>query len=282
MIRVGLTGWGDHDSLYDASTRQHKLVQYSSCFPVVEIDSSFYAVQPQRNYEKWVKETPDSFSFVVKTYQGITGHLRSRSPFDTNADMFKAFKESIQPLITARKLKVVLFQYPPWFECNKENVSVLRAARELIGDIPAALEFRHQSWFHPAYRERTLEFMKQERWIHSICDEPQVGDGSIPMVLEPTDENITIVRFHGRNVKGWIRNGKNRENWREVRYLYRYNKKELTEWKHRLLDLKKNTNDIYVLFNNNSGGDAAYNAQQLIEILGIEYNGLGPKQMSLF
>ena len=44
----------------------------------------------------------------------------------------------------------------------------------------------------------------------------------------------------------------------------------------------KTSEDIYIIFNNNSGGDAADNAKQLINILSIEYSGLAPKQLDLF
>ncbi|MCY7743856.1 DUF72 domain-containing protein, partial [Bacillus licheniformis] len=50
MIYIGLTGWGDHDSLYPPKTSsQNKLIHYSSHFPIVELDASFYAIQPERN-----------------------------------------------------------------------------------------------------------------------------------------------------------------------------------------------------------------------------------------
>lgn len=282
MILIGLTGWGDHPSLYDDPTSKNKLVQYSGHFPIVEIDTSYYAIQPQRNYIKWASESPATFTFIVKAYQGMTGHLRDEIPFDSEKEMFDAFKASIQPLIEGGKLKVVLFQYPPWFACNKDSVEILRRTKEFMGDIPVALEFRHQSWFHPAFRDKTLAFMKEEGWVHSICDEPQSGEGSIPTVLEPTSGDLTVVRFHGRNMNGWKRSGRNTQDWREVRYLYRYNNQELMEWKQHLLKLKEQTKDICVLFNNNSGGDAADNAKQLIDLLGIEYEGLAPRQMNLF
>ncbi|MFK4997320.1 DUF72 domain-containing protein [Bacillus sp. N9] len=72
------------------------------------------------------------------------------------------------------------------------------------------------------------------------------------------------------------------ENWREVRYLYRYNEKELLEWKRNVQKLQQETRDVYVVFNNNSGGDAADNAKRLIELLNIHYEGLAAKQLDLF
>nr|WP_236692980.1 DUF72 domain-containing protein [Aneurinibacillus tyrosinisolvens] len=65
--------------------------------------------------------------------------------------------------------------------------------------------------------DKTLAFMEQEGWIHTIVDEPQVGEGS----LYPTHSESTIIRLHGRNAASRLKS--NQPNWREVRYLYRYN-----------------------------------------------------------
>ncbi|MCM3731317.1 DUF72 domain-containing protein [Fictibacillus nanhaiensis] len=280
MIRIGVTGWGDHDSLYpDGTSPKDKLEVYSGHFPVVEVDSSFYAVQPVKNYERWVSSTTKDFSFVVKAYQGMTGHSRGKVPFDSVKQMFEAFIQSIQPVISSGKLEMVLFQYPPWFDCKKENVQILRYAKELMGDIPLALEFRNQTWFREEMREKTLRFIDEEGWIHTVCDEPQAGNGSIPIVMYTTEEK-TLVRMHGRNVYGWNNSGQ--PNWREVRYLYRYNQSELLEWKERIQMLAAQTQNLTILFNNNSGGDAADNAKQMIDLLDIQYDFLAPRQLDLF
>ncbi|WP_078555668.1 DUF72 domain-containing protein [Bacillus alkalicellulosilyticus] len=281
MIRIGLTGWGDHDDLYPHGlAASDKLNEYSKHFSIVEVDSSFYAVQPTRNYQKWIRDTPESFQFIVKAYQGMTGHLRGKSPFIDQREMFSAFKESIHPLVEAGRLAMVLCQFPPWFDCKKENVAKLRDCKTRLEGLPVALEFRHQSWFTPSFKEQTLDFMKEEQWIHSICDEPQAGLGSVPTVLEPTDSDKTLIRFHGRNDKGWVAPGDG--SWRDVRYLYRYSKDELSEWVSHLEKLNEKTKEIYVLFNNNSGGDAAQNAKELERLLGHEPLPLAPRQISLF
>jgi uncharacterized protein YecE (DUF72 family) len=285
MIYIGLAGWGDHPSLYPAGVKpSDKLAVYSTHFPIVEVDSSFYAVQPASRYAKWASDTPGSFGFVVKAYQRLTGHDRragAGAPDGEPDDAFRLFRESLAPLRESGKLRAVLFQYPPWFDCTREHVDALRRARERMGDFPVALEFRHRSWFTGAMRERTLAFMRQEGWMHSICDEPQAGAGSVPTVLVPTHPGGTIVRFHGRNRAGWNRSA-GQGNWRDVRYLYRYSEQELAEWAAQLRELQRSTEHIYVIFNNNSGGDAADNAKQLIRLLGLEYEGLGPQQLNLF
>jgi uncharacterized protein YecE (DUF72 family) len=281
LIYIGVTGWGDHDSLYpDHTPPRDKLKEYAGHFPTVEVDTAFYAIQPKRNAVKWVNDTTDSFQFIVKAYQGMTGHQRGDIPFATKQEMFEAFKESVEPYIEAKKLAMVLFQFPPWFDCRRENVEYLRWCKNVMGDLPCALEFRHQSWFTPRYRQNTLDFMKEEKWIHSICDEPQSGEGSIPTVLEAINSEKLLIRFHGRNVHGWQK--RQAENWREVRYLYRYNQQELQEWADTISKLAKESADVYVLFNNNSGGDAADNAKEMINLLDIKYEDLAPRQLDLF
>jgi uncharacterized protein YecE (DUF72 family) len=194
--------------------------------------------------------------------------------------MFQAFKESLEPYIEKNKLAMVLFQFPPWFTCKRENVDYLRWCKQEMGNFPCALEFRHQSWFAPPYLQRTIDFLKEEKWIHSICDEPQSGEGSVPTVLQTTTEETVLVRFHGRNVHGWQK--RKEENWREVRYLYRYNQQELQEWAAHVQELTKKCTNVYLLFNNNSGGDAADNAKEMIELLQLDYPGLAPRQLGLF
>ncbi|MFD0674049.1 DUF72 domain-containing protein [Cohnella sp. GCM10027633] len=282
-VVVGLAGWGDHNELYPPGTAsKDRLAQYAEFFPVVEVDSSFYAIQPPERSARWCSDTPASFRFVVKAYQGMTGHQRggaSKSPYESVEAMYAAFLESVRPMREAGKLTAVLFQYPPWFDCTKDNVRVLRETKARMGDVPCALEFRHQSWFAPEYRDKTIGFMKDQGWIHSVCDEPQAGVGSVPTVLAATTEDVTIVRMHGRNVAGWNQSGS--PNWREIRYLYQYNAEELTEWLSGIALLLRDTKQVCMLFNNNSGGHAAGNAKQFMRMLGQETREI-PRQLDLF
>ncbi|WP_438444942.1 DUF72 domain-containing protein [Gorillibacterium sp. sgz5001074] len=281
MIRIGLAGWGDQEELYpEGLPPRLKLKTYAEHFPVVEVDSSFYAVQPAAYYERWVQETPEGFAFVVKAYQGMTGHSRGAAPFTDEADLFREFRASVEPAAAAGKLAMVLFQYPPWFDCTRDHVETLRRARSLLPELPLALEFRNRSWFTEEHRERTLAFMRSEGWIHGVCDEPDAGPGSVPTVLRATHEGATLVRFHGRNAEGWTR--KEGRNWRDVRYLYDYSREELAEWADRLRELERESKTVDVIFNNNSGGHAAGNAKLLQELLGLTPKEPPPRQLDLF
>lgn len=283
MIQIGLTGWGDHPAIYHpSSTTRDKLLDYSAHFPIVELDSTFYAVQPERNIQKWIAETPDSFRFVVKAYQGMTGHARGEIPFSSKDEMYDLFKRSMHPLQAANKIAMILVQFPPWFDCTRENVDEIRDICERLDGFDVAIEFRHQSWYSPPYKEKMLALLRQLNVIHSVCDEPQAGQGSIPLVPVTTRSDKVLFRLHGRNIHGWRNTTGDNDAWRKVRYLYNYNEAELNEIEIAVNELKRETAEVFVIFNNNSGKHAARNAQQFQRQLGITYDDLAPKQLGLF
>ncbi len=281
MIYVGVTGWGDHDLLYSTpEERKHKLSTYAGHFPTVEVDSTFYAIQPVKNFEKWDGETPDHFQFVVKVSREMSGH--DREPKTPLIELFERYRVSVDPLKRAGKLRAVLVQLPPWFDVSKPHLDYLRTLRAELSDYEIAIEFRNPTWFSEAFRDRTLQFLTEQRFINTICDEPQTKESSIPFVPVVTHPDDAVVRLHGRNTSGWLKKpGMTSQEWRHVRCLYRYSEEELQELATSLREIDREAKDVYVYFNNNSAGDAAPNAKRLIEILGIEYE-LAPRQISLF
>lgn len=268
LLLIGLSGWGDHDSVYPPGTAaRDKLRAYAEHYSFVEVDSSFYALPAPELAARWCAATPDGFRFLVKAYQGMTGHQRGESYYESAAEAYAAFHGCLRPFHDAGKLWAALFQYPPWFDCSADNVRLLRETKRRMDGFPCALEFRHQSWYAPEFRERTLDFAREEGWIHTVCDEPQAGIGSIPIVAEATRPDRTLIRLHGRNVAGWSQSSA--PNWREIRYLYDYNDAELREWKERIERLRGQSESVGIIFNNNSGGHAAGNADRLRGMLGL-------------
>ncbi|SKR88181.1 Protein of uncharacterised function DUF72 [Mycobacteroides abscessus subsp. abscessus] len=282
MINIGLTGWGDHDTLYeDLARKSDKLKTYSSHFPIVELDASYYAIQPERNIKKWINETPERFQFVVKIHQALTLHADFRDFSETRQELFDAFKEMLAPLQESQKLAMVLVQFPPWFDCSSQNIKYILYVKQQLQDYPMCVEFRHQSWFNDQFKEETLSFLTEHQIIHVVVDEPQVKDASIPLVNRITSD-IAFVRYHGRNVHGWTKKDMTDQEWRDVRYLYNYNKTELLDLAQKVKILEQKAKKVYVVFNNNSGGHAAQNAKTYQNILGIDYEGLAPQQLKLF
>lgn len=281
MIYVGCTSWGDHPTLYsEVTTARDKLFDYSGHFPVVEVDTSFYAIPSPSTVQKWCDETPENFKFIVKAYQGMTGHLQEDLPYETKNDMYNAFRACLKTFANNGKLAFALFQFPPWFDCQAKHVKVLHYIRQQLLTEPIAIEFRNQTWFNNEMRDSTLRFLQEQNFIHTICDEPQAGAGSVPFV-EAVTSDVGFLRIHGRNVFGW-RNIGHGENWRKVRFLYDYNEEELNSMANSVQLLLDRCNEMYVIFNNNSGGHAANNAKQMLDILNIEYEQLSPKQLNMF
>lgn len=277
MITIGLTGWSDHDSLVEKQSE--KLEGYARHFPLVEIDTSFYAIPPEKNILSWIEKTPDQFQFFPKAYKAMTLHSDYREDFESLEKMFSVYKATFNPMVARGKIFAFLFQFPPNFECTKSNVNYLRFVREQMENLPVAVEFRHHSWFDDQLKDQTLTFLKQMNFIHMVVDQPQTQTNSVPFIPEVTNDQCAIYRLHGRNYAGWA--GQSKENWRDVRTLWDYSEEELQEIAETARQLDQDARSVAIIFNNNSGGHAAGNAKRLQEILGIEFDGLGDMQLGL-
>ena len=79
-ILVGSCSWADK-TLTDSGwyppavkSPEGRLRFYASQFPIVEVDSTYYAIPDRRNAEAWITRTPPGFTFDVKAYAMFTGH----------------------------------------------------------------------------------------------------------------------------------------------------------------------------------------------------------------
>ncbi len=272
-ILVGLTAVADHPSL--AVGRASTLRELAGHFPVVEIDSSFYAVPSEAVVQRWQTQVPAGFQFIVKATQYMTRH--KDDPEHELVAEFTALRRSLAPLAAAGQLAAVLFQLPPYFGVTLENVRYLRRIRRLYPDLPVALEFRNNGWYAAEYREQTLSLMRELHLIHVVVDEPQTAAGSVALVPAATTPELTILRLHGRNVAGWL---ERRPELRHLRTAYDYSEAELTQLGAVATGLASRR--VIVSFNNNGNHDAAGNAQTFCRLLGLDFTGLGPSQLSLF
>ncbi len=72
-IRVGTASWTDHEPFYPAEyaragMKSQRISYYARYFSLVEVDSTFYTLQPARNFQLWADRTPDGFIFDVKAF----------------------------------------------------------------------------------------------------------------------------------------------------------------------------------------------------------------------
>jgi uncharacterized protein YecE (DUF72 family) len=292
-ILIGTASWTDRSLLdsglfYPPAVKAagERLRYYASQFPLVEVDSSYYALPPARNAALWADRTPEGFLFDVKAFRLFTQHQTPPSalPKDIREalgpigkrnlyyrdlpgklldELWERFRAAIQPLRNAGKLGVVLFQFPPWFVYRPANLDHILACQEILGDCPIAVEFRNGTWFEGKHREAVLDFERRHGLAHVVADEPQGFPSSIPMLWEVT-ASIAVVRLHGRNRETWDQKGLSSA---AERFNYLYSEDELTELAEPIRGLAAKAEQVHVLFNNNFTDYPQRNARQLRALL---------------
>jgi len=114
---------------------------YARYFNTVEINSTFYRPCNPKTAESWAKRTPDDFEFTVKVWQQFTHNKDQWSAADA-----EEFRSGILPLVEARKLGCLLFQFPASFKHSGETMDRLKKLLALFEGYPKAVELRHRSW----------------------------------------------------------------------------------------------------------------------------------------
>jgi len=270
-----------------ADTPEERLRYYSSLYPLVEVDATYYALPAERVAAAWARRTPPGFTFDVKAHALMTTHptevkrlpktiqtmlaaedrgkarvyLRDL-PDEAKEAVFGFFRDGIEPLVKAGKLGAVLLQFPPWFFPSHESREHIVEVRERLG-LPVTVEFRHGSWFNEKNRDRTLDFLSKNALPYVVVDEPQGFKSSVPSVLEVTSPDLAIVRFHGRNEETWEKKGLTPAE----RFRYLYKEQELEEWVPRVRQIAGKARETHLLFNNCYANYGTTNARQLAELL---------------
>ena len=280
MITIGLTTWTEHPSLL-GGTDKLTLTEYSGVLPVVEVDTPFYGIPKPSTVAKWQKAVPAKFQFILKANQTMTLHdtYEDGISMDALKAAYREYRAMLRPLIQHDQLKAVLFQFPPFFERSTRNFHYLQRMIQWLPGIPIAVEFRNESWYEPGVKDAVFDFLKDLGLVHVVVDEPHAMNDGVTLEPVVTNPQLALMRLHGRNQAGWSAKGKD---WRGKRTLYRYNAAELAEFKTTVDDLQAQAQEVCVIFNNNSGGDAADNALALKALLGVSFGDLGPQQLDLF
>ncbi|TMC38463.1 MAG: DUF72 domain-containing protein [Chloroflexi bacterium] len=123
---------------YPASLAGSKMLRhYAERLNGVELNGSFYRTPPHATLEKWAGDVPPDFRFCMKANRGLT---YSADTFD-RVGLARIFTERIAVL--GERLGPVLLQFPP---VRAKNVALLDSLLAALNR-PAAVEFRHESWF---------------------------------------------------------------------------------------------------------------------------------------
>jgi uncharacterized protein YecE (DUF72 family) len=126
-------------SFYPPELRPDAMLgHYAARLPAVEINNTFYRLPKASVLESWARQVPAEFRFAIKASRRITHIRRLKDAGDETAFLLGNLER------LGERLGAVLFQLPPNLRCDVER---LQRFCELLPDgLPAAFEFRHESW----------------------------------------------------------------------------------------------------------------------------------------
>ena len=157
QLFAGTSGWAYPNwkpGFYPEKLAQKKFLSYySTQLNTVEVNFTFRQLVKETTIQNWLQETPENFRFAMKAHQVITHIKRLKG----TADFVQRFLATIEPVAAAGKLSAVLFQLPPNLKFDLELLRDFAAT--LPRSVPAAFEFRHESWFV----ESTWEVLREKR-----------------------------------------------------------------------------------------------------------------------
>jgi uncharacterized protein YecE (DUF72 family) len=233
-VFVGTSGWQYADwrrRFYPEGLATARwLEHYARTFPTVEVNATFYRLPRRETVQRWASTVPRAFVLTLKASRYVT-HVRRlrdcREPMERMRAVFGGAESHLGP---------VLFQLPPTFEADPELLGSFLAS--LPGEMRAAFEFRHPSWF-----EGPIVDLLQERGAALVH-----GDRPGTRVQVPAVGGWSYLRFHqGRPDSPGYRRSK------------------LADYADALVDLR--SREVFAYFNNDTGGAAPDDARTFMELL---------------
>jgi uncharacterized protein YecE (DUF72 family) len=171
---VGTSGWSYKEwkgSFYPPKLPQEEMLGfYASRFSTVEVNNSFYRIPSEKVLVGWADQVPPGFRFVLKASRRITHNTRLA---DEDGSL-EYFLRAVNPL--GERLGPTLFQLPPTFK--KDAVRLRNFLARLPKRWPAALEFRHASWFD----DEVYDLLRAHDVALVAVDEDETDGKGAPLV----------------------------------------------------------------------------------------------------
>jgi len=237
-IHIGTSGWSYkhwRGNFYpaDLKVKEH-WTYYRDHFKTVELNNPFYHLPPKQTFVKWKNEADEDFVYAVKASRYITHMKKLKEPAESIAN----FMDNVAGL--EDKLAVILFQLPPGWEINVERLA------EFLEKLPHGyrytFEFRNSTW----YDERIYALLKKYNCAFCIYE---IAGHISPMAVTA---DFVYIRLHGPGDK----------------YQGSYNEETLKEWAARCREWSGEGKTVFVYFDNDQEGYAAFNALRLRELTG--------------
>jgi len=271
-IRIGCQGWnyddwttpaGSETVFYPRNTKPADMLRfYSKIFDTVEVDSTFYAIPPSNNIDRWYERTPKEFRFALKLPQEITHELALKSE---SFPILEEFSARVKHL--GEKLAAVLIQMPPQFEGNRQNALALRNfLSRLPKDIRFAIEFRSRSWMI----DWTMNELKKNNVAFAFVEGSWIPRASMFDAMKKPTADFSYVRFMGMR------------DLTEFAKVQRHQDANLLLWKPEIEKLT--SSEILIYFSNFYEGHAPASAKTFLEMFEMDTKDAGEleTQGSLF
>jgi uncharacterized protein YecE (DUF72 family) len=174
-IQVGTSGWSYQEwkgSFYPPKLPASAMLHYyASRFSAVEVNNSFYRIPTEKVLAAWAAQVDPDFQFILKASRRIT-HFHRLTDKDGSLGFFE---QAVAPLRS--RLGPILFQLPPTFESDPDRLTSF--LQKLPAGWPAAIEFRHPSWFS----DRIFELLRSHNVaLVAVDEDPSEGTGA-PLVV---------------------------------------------------------------------------------------------------
>jgi uncharacterized protein YecE (DUF72 family) len=231
-LRVGTSGWQyDHwkGDFYPGQLKKTEWFDhYAGQFDTVEVNNTFYHLPKAETFDRWARQSPEGFLYVLK-YSRYGSHIkRLKDPADhvaTYLDRARRLGEHLGP---------ILVQLPPRWNADPPRLKAfLDAAPD---DLRWAVEFRDESWLN----EEIFSILADRNAalvIHDlIADHPR-----------RVTADWVYLRYHGAN----------------QRYEGTYTPQKLSADARRVRQWLGDGLDVYAYFNNDVGGHAPRDAADL-------------------
>lgn len=249
-ILLGTQGWNYTawaGPFYPEHTRPADYLRlYTRAFRTVEVDSTFYAVPPEKTLKGWADRVPEGFVFALKMPQEITHERRLQGCGDTVAE----FTDRVRLL--GPKLGPVLIQLGPDFG-PEFRPALERFLPLLPRDIRFAIEFRRYTWL----TRPILGLLEEHRVALTLVDGRWVKrDRMLRLAEEPTAD-FAYVRWMGpdRAIEDYSRVQVDRG-------------VELGQWAAALAKLAARVTRVHGYFNNHFQGHSPHSARVMQQLLG--------------
>lgn len=263
-----------------------RLAHYARCFPIVEVDSTYYWPPGPELARSWVSRTPAGFRMDVKCWSLLTHHPtrpdslwpdlreavhpeargkrnRYAEHLDPDAleEAWARFAAALAPLRDGNRLGAVLAQYPAWFTPKRANREELGRLPGRLGGLPACVELRAPAWLAEGERDRTIGLLAELGLTLVAVDAPPVS--GLATVAAVTTPSLAVVRFHGRADETWAK----RVRSAAERFRYLYSDEELAGWVPRVRRLSEEAEEVHLLMNNCYQDYGVRNAADLVRLL---------------